>query len=196
MTLKNTCFITAMSMILAASCAYADGNAFTPLNFDDTAYSVPNSSTAKTSAPSSNSTGLVDTNAKTQNAIGNAELDSFYIEGAGWLVPLLENQGDEEIKILKWCLEQLTRGFVYSTSDILNSLPTITVRDGHLYFECLDVQWNDYSEDKQVDTSRLFPSAAMFFVPYIWKSLYPIVKERYHGNMEDEREVNLHGQAA
>ncbi len=135
-------------------------------------------------------------NPEKENAIGNAELDSFYIEGAGWLVPLLENQGDEEIKILKWCLEQLTRGFVYSTSDILNSLPTITVRDGHLYFECLDVQWNDYSEDKQVDTSRLFPSAAMFFVPYIWKSLYPIVKERYHGNMEDEREVNLHGQAA
>ncbi len=76
MTLKNTCFITVMSMILATSCAYADGNAFTPLNFDDTAYSVPNSSTAKTSAPSSNSTGLVDTNAKTQNAIGNAELQN------------------------------------------------------------------------------------------------------------------------
>lgn len=76
MTLKNTCLIAVTSMLLATGCAFADGNAFTPLNFDDTAYSVPANS-AKTTTVKSNTAGLVDANSvKNQNGIGNADLQT------------------------------------------------------------------------------------------------------------------------
>ena len=77
MTLKNTCLLAAISMLIATGSAYADGNAFTPLNFDDTAYSVPNNTSARTTAKTtSNSAGLVDSNVQTQNTTGNAELQT------------------------------------------------------------------------------------------------------------------------
>lgn len=76
MTLKNTCLLAAASMLLTTGCAFADGNAFTPLNFDDTAYSVPANSTKATTVKNT-STGIVDTNAtQVQNGIGNADLQT------------------------------------------------------------------------------------------------------------------------
>ena len=76
MTLKNTCLLAAASMLLTTGCAFADGNAFTPLNFDDTAYSVPANS-AKATTVKNTSTGIVDTNAtQVQNGIGNADLQT------------------------------------------------------------------------------------------------------------------------
>ena len=66
-----------LSFVIALSpLAFADGNAFTPLNFDDTAYSVPANSTTTTTIKN-NSSGIVDTNAvKTQNGTGNADLQT------------------------------------------------------------------------------------------------------------------------
>ena len=75
MTLKNTCLFAATSMLLATGCAFADGNAFTPLNFDDTAYSVPANS-ATTTTVKNNTTGIVDTNAVKAPGTGNADLQS------------------------------------------------------------------------------------------------------------------------
>ena len=58
-----------------------DGNAFTPLNFDDTAYSVPNTTKASSTKSAVSTTsatsgqGYVDTNAAgTQTITGNADL--------------------------------------------------------------------------------------------------------------------------
>lgn len=73
MTLKNTCFLTVAGMLLATGCAFADGNAFTPLNFDDTAYSVPTTSANKTTP---NTTGITDSAMQTQNSTGNADLQT------------------------------------------------------------------------------------------------------------------------
>ncbi len=41
----KTCFLSMVVLAACSSAAFADGNAFTPLNFDDTAYGTP----AKTS---------------------------------------------------------------------------------------------------------------------------------------------------
>ena len=69
MNLKKTCLLTAVGMLMASGCAFADGNAFTPLNFDDTAYSVPTNSSVKTTT-----SGVADT--QNQQAIGNQDLQS------------------------------------------------------------------------------------------------------------------------
>lgn len=76
MTLKNKCFLVAASMLLVTGCAYADGNAFTPLNFDDTAYSVPTTSTRTSATNTKANSGIVDANAQKPNNIGNAELQT------------------------------------------------------------------------------------------------------------------------
>lgn len=73
MTIKNTCFMVATTMLLTSGVAFADGNAFTPLNFDDTAYSVP-SSNVKTTTTTTNAQGLVEQN--TTIKTGNVELQS------------------------------------------------------------------------------------------------------------------------
>ncbi|MBR2525663.1 hypothetical protein IKE67_04280 [bacterium] len=74
MKLKNTIFATTFCLILAAGCSYADGNAFTPLNFDDTAYSVPAASSSKT-AITSTPQGVAETNSA-NSATGNLDLQS------------------------------------------------------------------------------------------------------------------------
>lgn len=82
MTLKNTCLLAAMSMLLTTGGAFADGNAFTPLNFDDTAYSVPTATAAKPKAATTVNTtktnsGSVNNNAvQTQNPTGNVDLQT------------------------------------------------------------------------------------------------------------------------
>lgn len=87
-TLKNC--VLSLAVLMACSCAaFADGNAFTPLNFDDTAYGTPvrTSATATTPAPvtaapkATSTAGLSEEparNAKLQNAIiqlDNAQVD-------------------------------------------------------------------------------------------------------------------------
>ncbi len=69
MNLKNTCLLTAVGMLMASGCAFADGNAFTPLNFDDTAYSVPKNTNVKAV------NNVADTANQTQ-AIGNQDLQT------------------------------------------------------------------------------------------------------------------------
>lgn len=74
MRFKNICISTVTCVVLASGCAFADGNAFTPLNFDDTAYSVPTVTNAKTSvANTTTQTTIPETNTSTQ-AIGNLDL--------------------------------------------------------------------------------------------------------------------------
>lgn len=74
MTIKNTCLLVSVSMLLTSACAFADGNAFTPLNFDDTAYSVPSSPATKTTSTFSGTQGVVDVNSTVKT--GNVELQS------------------------------------------------------------------------------------------------------------------------
>ncbi len=76
MTFKNTCLLITASMLLTSACAFADGNAFTPLNFDDTAYSVPSSPTVKSTSTysSSGSQGIVEQSSNVKT--GNVELQS------------------------------------------------------------------------------------------------------------------------
>lgn len=74
MTIKNTCLLVTVSMLLTSACAFADGNAFTPLNFDDTAYSVPSSPATKTTTTFSGTQGVVDVNSTVKT--GNVELQS------------------------------------------------------------------------------------------------------------------------
>lgn len=75
MSIKNTCLLVGATMLLTSTCAFADGNAFTPLNFDDTAYSVPTTSTStmKTSTPTGTQ-GIVEQNTTVKT--GNVELQS------------------------------------------------------------------------------------------------------------------------
>lgn len=72
MKLKNTFFAASFCLILSAGCAFADGNAFTPLNFDDTAYSVPTTNTSKTAATATPQ-GVAETNSG-NSATGNLDL--------------------------------------------------------------------------------------------------------------------------
>lgn len=74
MKLKNTCFLFTVSMLLTSACAFADGNAFTPLNFDDTAYSVPSSPTVKPTSTYSGTSGIVEQSSNVKT--GNVELQS------------------------------------------------------------------------------------------------------------------------
>lgn len=82
MRINKTCLLLTAGIMLSIMPAFADGNAFTPLNFDDTAYSVPNTA-AKTSATkpavsttsANSSQGYVDTaNTGSQTVTGNADL--------------------------------------------------------------------------------------------------------------------------
>ncbi len=84
MNIGKTCALAISTMALTCGCAFADGNAFTPLNFDDTAYSVPNSTTTTTTKTTNtvntvqqSNSGFVDTSAvNTSQATGNADLQT------------------------------------------------------------------------------------------------------------------------
>lgn len=81
-TLRNCAFAFAF-LVACSSAALADGNAFTPLNFDDTAYGMPvKTSQAKTMQPaqavSQNSGEVAVGNVKMQSAI--LELDNAQVD--------------------------------------------------------------------------------------------------------------------
>lgn len=76
-TLKHCVFSLAI-LIACSSAAFADGNAFTPLNFDDTAYGNP----AKISSPAPKAVSAAEEipagNTKMQSAI--VELDNAQVD--------------------------------------------------------------------------------------------------------------------
>lgn len=81
MQINKTCLLLSAGLVLSIAPSFADGNAFTPLNFDDTAYSVPNTTKASSTKSAVSTTsatsgqGYVDTNAAgTQTITGNADL--------------------------------------------------------------------------------------------------------------------------
>ena len=66
-------YVLTLSILLAcSSMAFADGNAFTPLNFDDTSYGIRTSASTTQVAPISANTESVG-NTKMQNAITQLE---------------------------------------------------------------------------------------------------------------------------
>ena len=79
--MKKTCYLTFIAILLSSGCAFADGNAFTPLNFDDTAYSVPNTNAAN--VKQTGNTGIDNTsnilnssNMSVTNGTGNLDLQN------------------------------------------------------------------------------------------------------------------------
>ena len=82
--MKKTCYMTIVAILLSTGCAFADGNAFTPLNFDDTAYSVPNTNTASNTktinavnTPTETNSGIVNSsNVSIGNGTGNVDLQN------------------------------------------------------------------------------------------------------------------------
>lgn len=77
-TIKTIAFSAAI-MLACSTMAFADGNAFTPLNFDDASYSGNSTSTTTMSSPAANAgkQELVG-NSKMQNAI--LELDNAQVD--------------------------------------------------------------------------------------------------------------------
>ena len=75
-TLKNAA-LSAAIMLACSSVAFADGNAFTPLNFDDASYGGTKSTTTITPAQPINTQDLAG-NSKMQNAI--LELDNAQVD--------------------------------------------------------------------------------------------------------------------
>lgn len=74
--IKKTLFIGAL-LLTCSSVAFADGNAFTPLNFDDASYGTPKTNSSAITPASAGSQDLVG-NDKMQNAIlqlDNAQVD-------------------------------------------------------------------------------------------------------------------------
>lgn len=72
MKLKNLYIASIVCSVLVSGAAFADGSAFTPLNFDDTAYSVPANNTVKTTSTTSSSQGVAETSST--QATGNLDL--------------------------------------------------------------------------------------------------------------------------
>ena len=72
--------ILTLSIMLACSAAFADGNAFTPLNFDDATVTPIKTSAASTTAAPANTVQKIDQtgNAKMQSAI--TSLDNAQVE--------------------------------------------------------------------------------------------------------------------
>lgn len=90
---KTINYLLSLAVIAACSTqAFADGNAFTPLNFDDTAYGV-RTSAATTAAPvSEQPTG----NLKMQNAI--TQLDNAQVEVRNELLNIKTQYADIDAK--------------------------------------------------------------------------------------------------
>ena len=71
-------FVTLGMTLLVSSAAYADGNAFTPLNFNDTSYGKPVATSYSTQAASAIAEAEAIGNGNIQNAISqleNAQID-------------------------------------------------------------------------------------------------------------------------
>ena len=90
--------ILTLSIMLACSAAFADGNAFTPLNFDDATVAPIKTSAATTTAAPANTVQKVDQtgNAKMQSAI--TSLDNAQIEVRNELLDIKTKFADVDAK--------------------------------------------------------------------------------------------------
>lgn len=70
-------FISFAVMLACACSAFADGNAFTPLNFDDVSY---NPSAKKAAAPASTTTPAVRTTTSTNDLAGNTKMQNSILQ--------------------------------------------------------------------------------------------------------------------
>ncbi len=87
MNIKKSTFLIILSALLVMP-VFADGNAFTPLNFDDTAYSVPSTQNTATTTPaatkpavavsntSSNTSSVTNASSAATRTVGNDDLQS------------------------------------------------------------------------------------------------------------------------
>lgn len=95
MNIKN--LVLTLTVFTACSCAaFADGNAFTPLNFDDTAYGVRTSAAATTVAPANKAPEQLAGNTKMQNAI--TQLDNAQVEVRNELLNIKSQYADIDAK--------------------------------------------------------------------------------------------------
>ncbi len=95
-TIKNLALTLTVISACACSC-FADGNAFTPLNFDDTVYGIRTS--AVTSAPAQTPAGKTEIptgNTKMQNAI--TQLDNAQVEVRNELLNIKTQYADIDAK--------------------------------------------------------------------------------------------------
>ena len=95
MNIKNL-VLTLTIMTACSSVAFADGNAFTPLNFDDTAYGVRTSATTTTITPANKPAEQLAGNTKMQNAI--TQLDNAQVEVRNELLNIKSQYADIDAK--------------------------------------------------------------------------------------------------
>lgn len=94
-TIKS--MVLALVVLTACSCAcFADGNAFTPLNFDDTTYGVRTSATTTTVTPANTGVEQLTGNTKMQNAI--TQLDNAQVEVRNELLNIKSQYADIDAK--------------------------------------------------------------------------------------------------
>lgn len=95
-TIKS--MVLTLTVLAACSTAcFADGNAFTPLNFDDTTYGVRTSATTTTVTPVANkATEQLAGNTKMQNAI--TQLDNAQVEVRNELLNIKSQYADIDAK--------------------------------------------------------------------------------------------------
>ncbi len=84
--------ILTVTFLMACQSAFADGNAFTPLNFDDTAYGTTTRISAASTTPVEQPSG----NLKMQNAI--TQLDNAQVEVRNELLNIKTKYADIDAK--------------------------------------------------------------------------------------------------
>lgn len=94
-TIKN--LVLTLSIVTAcSSMAFADGNAFTPLNFDDTSYGIRTSAAATAVTPVNTNNEQLAGNSKMQNAI--TQLDNAQVEVRNELLNIKSQYADIDAK--------------------------------------------------------------------------------------------------
>lgn len=80
MNIKQTCSTCAIAFAFMFTCSHAalaDGNAFTPLNFDDTSYTAPGTS-SYTTVPKAKA--VVNTAPAAENLVGNGGIQNAILQ--------------------------------------------------------------------------------------------------------------------
>ena len=80
-TLKN-CVLSLSLLVVCAGVAFADGNAFTPLNFSDTSYNTSTTTPIRTSATSTTTRTVIAPTASTttDEPAGNGKMQNAIIQ--------------------------------------------------------------------------------------------------------------------
>ncbi len=89
--------VLTLTVLAACSTAcFADGNAFTPLNFDDTSYGIRTSAAAPAVTPANPNNEQLAGNSKMQNAI--TQLDNAQVEVRNELLNIKSQYADIDAK--------------------------------------------------------------------------------------------------